>query len=1100
MKFVFLSLLGVIAMAQAQTFSPEQIEFFEKRVRPVLVEQCYSCHSAGAKKIKAGLRVDSRAALLQGGDSGAAIVPGKPDESLLIKSVRYAHQELQMPPKGKLPQAQIDDLVEWIKQGAPWPAETTKSVAGEVFDVKKRKAEWWCWQAPQAAPLPKVKNAKWGAAPIDRFLLARLEKAGLTPAVPADDRVLLRRLNFDLIGLPPTPAEAETFAREAAIDKRAALERAVDRLLASPQFGERWGRHWLDLVRYAETRGHEFDYQIPNAWQYRDYVVRALNADVPYDQFVREHLAGDLLGQPRRAAGGANESILGTGFWFLGEEVHSPVDIRLDETDRMDNRLDVMTKTFQGLTVACARCHDHKFDAISQKDYYALSGFLISSGYRQARFATLDNHRAVAADLEQWQNAARPALLRATGTALEKSLADAPRYLLAARDVVAGAEAAKFDLDAARLARWVEALKAALKNEAHPLHAFAATALEGDFSQRRAALGDKWSKQANEAKNSIAPEQIVNDFSQGGALLQDGFSFSISKSGAAAIGSDAEKPLIGVAMRGEAQRGQAWKVLAAQGEKDVGALGSWERSEQTLITRDFKLNANSVWYLVRGGGRAYAPVSSHLIVQGPLHGALLREWKDENSGWRWIEHRLADYKGQRLRVEISPIEKGDLSVAMVVQSDTRPPLPFAPPEALRAALGNEKTQSPQALADALVVAWQNAAAQMKAGNIAPENAALADALLREQDIFIAPDARKELSEAARPLFAEYSKIAARIQASSPTAPAMIDGSGADEYLLIRGQPKNPGAVVPRRFLSALADEKTPIYNGSGRAQLAEYITAKNNPLTSRVMVNRVWHHLFGRGLVQSVDNFGALGQPPSHPELLDYLALRFQNELGWSVKKLIREIVLTNAYQMASDRADDKTENADPENILLHRANVRRLQGEAIRDAILAVSGRLNGKIGGPPVGVHLTPFMDGRGRPASGPLDGDGRRSLYIAVRRNFLQPMLLAFDAPIPFNSVGKRNVSNVPAQALILMNDPFVVAQAKLWAKNSMAQTDAATRVQQMYLTAFGRPPSATESRAALEFIAAQTRLHDGNAETAWGDFAHVLFNVKEFIYLR
>ena len=310
-------------------------------------------------------------------------------------------------------------------------------------------------------------------------------------------------------------------------------------------------------------------------------------------------------------------------------------------------------------------------------------------------------------------------------------------------------------------------------------------------------------------------------------------------------------------------------------------------------------------------------------------------------------------------------------------------------------------------------------------------------MVRHIDLF-APTgspARQQLLETAEPFIAQQNEIAARIQTDSQTAPAMFDGSGADQFVLARGQAKSPGAQVPRRFLEAIAGPDQPeIKHGSGRLELARQIVDPVNPLTSRVIVNRVWYHLFGRGIVATVDNFGVLGQRPSHPELLDYLSARFIREQGWSIKGLIRELVLSRAYQMSSRPADDDAEKADPDNHLLHRANLRRLEGEAIRDAMLAVSGRLNPKLGGPSVPVHLNEFMEGRGRPASGPLDGDGRRSIYIGVRRNFLQPMMLAFDTPIPFNCMGRRNVSNVPAQALILMNDPFVVEQAKVWAQRS------------------------------------------------------------------
>ena len=359
-------------------------EFFEKHVRPVLVQSCFSCHSANAKELKGGLRLDSRDRALKGGDGGRVIVPGKPADSRLVRAIQYQDPDLQMPPKAKLPDDQIAALTTWVRMGVPWP-ETTSGLIGApptsdsasgpakpAFNLQQRKAAHWAWQPIQAQQPPAVRHANWAQDPLDRFLLARWEAVGLEPPPLAERRVLIRRAYFDLIGLPPKPEEIDAFAGD---NSPQAWPHVVDRLLASPQFGERWARHWLDLVRYAETRGHEFDYDIANAWQYRDYVIRAINADVPYYQFVAEQIAGDLLAQPRLdPTGRINESVLGTGFWFLGEWVHSPVDIRQDELDRVDNQIDVMGKTFLGLTLGCARCHDHKFDAISSQDYYALAG------------------------------------------------------------------------------------------------------------------------------------------------------------------------------------------------------------------------------------------------------------------------------------------------------------------------------------------------------------------------------------------------------------------------------------------------------------------------------------------------------------------------------------------------------------------------------------------------------------------------------------------------------------------------------------------------------------------------------------------------------
>ncbi|HMF19220.1 MAG TPA: DUF1549 domain-containing protein, partial [Gemmataceae bacterium] len=418
------ALICAVSRAQEKTNpDPAAIEFFESKIRPMLAEHCFRCHSSTAKRLKGGLLLDSREGILKGGESGPVIVAGKPEKSRLIQAIRYTDVDLSMPPNAKLPGPVIADFTKWVKMGAPWPDDKSVSKAPKNkydLDLPKRKREHWAWKSIQPAKIPEVKDTAWPRDAIDNFILAALEAKGLKPAPAADRRTWIRRVTFDLIGLPPTPEDAETFVKDTS---KEAWEKVVDRLLASPHFGERWGRHWLDLVRYAETRGHEFDYPAPNAYQYRDYVIRALNADVPYHQFVLEHLAGDLLHRPRlHPKEGFNESILGTGFWFLGEQVHSPVDVCQDKADRFDNMLDVFGKTLLGLTVACARCHDHKFDAISTKDYYALSGFLESSSYRLVPFDTMEHNRKVAEEIWQNRQKARPALQKALGESARPSV------------------------------------------------------------------------------------------------------------------------------------------------------------------------------------------------------------------------------------------------------------------------------------------------------------------------------------------------------------------------------------------------------------------------------------------------------------------------------------------------------------------------------------------------------------------------------------------------------------------------------------------------------------------------------------------------------
>ncbi|MBX9581719.1 MAG: DUF1549 domain-containing protein, partial [Gemmataceae bacterium] len=379
----------VVSAGTARAAEPVDAEFFERKVRPVLVQHCQGCH--GAAKQKGGLRLLSRADALKGGDTGPALVAGDTDKSLLVQLVRY-DGDIKMPPKGKLPAEDIAALTAWVKGGAPWPDAAAqasgghKPPVGEAVDVVARAKTHWSFQPVKRPPVPEIRNPQSAIHnPIDGLLLAKLQPAGLTFAPPADKRTLLRRVTYDLIGLPPTPGEIEAFLAD---DSPDAYEKVVNRLLASPHYGERWGRHWLDLVRYAETCGHEFDFEIPGAWRYRDYVIRAFNADLPYDRFLTEHLAGDLLPTPRRdPAGGANESVAATGFWFFHEALHSPVDVRKDQADRIDNQIDVFGKAVLGLTVACARCHDHKFDAISTRDYYSLFSVLGSSRYARTDVA-----------------------------------------------------------------------------------------------------------------------------------------------------------------------------------------------------------------------------------------------------------------------------------------------------------------------------------------------------------------------------------------------------------------------------------------------------------------------------------------------------------------------------------------------------------------------------------------------------------------------------------------------------------------------------------------------------------------------------------------
>ena len=1099
---------------------PAGVEFFEQKIRPVLVEHCYSCHSAKAKKIRGGFRLDSRAKLLEGGDRGGDLTPGDPDKSLLIEAVCYKDTELQMPKDGKLPDAVVADLTAWVKMGAPWGKDDGPVASVPVkpaFDLQQRKHDHWAWRPIRATEPPIVKDTAWPRGPVDRFILARLEAKGLTPAPPADKRTLLRRLSFDLIGLPPTPEEVEAFVNDESPD---AYEKVVDRLLASPQFGERWARHWLDLVRYGETRGHEFDYTLPDAYQYRDYVIRALNADVPYNQFVTEHVAGDLLEKPRlNPADGFNESILGTGFWFLGEEVHSPVDVSQDQADRFDNRIDVFGKTFLGLTIGCARCHDHKFDAISQKDYYSLFGILESSNYRLARFDSMEHNRAVALQLAEARERARPAVERALADAALPAVEHMADYLLAAREILqSGTQTTESTdriaqirkLDAALLVRWTAAVRDAAKDASDPLHAWAAVCAGGRADDPKPAA------------TATKGVEVVVDYARGRPedWMPDGVAFGprASRSGDVRIDGEPGRPNVRLCTIVAAEYDRTWDCLklAPGAENEVGALGRMVRSSRTIRTPSFVVNPGKIFYLVKGGGMVYAAVDSHVMIAGPLHGQLVGDIPASDT-LHWAAIDLTPYKGRRAHLEFTAAAGSAFAVARVVQADAAPGPVDSSNHALLILLSGRDARLAgrpcRRVSAGVPGRGETAGADRIAGAPdAADYARLANWLLKHTDLL--PDANAAaLQETADAALAEQRQLAGQIRRESRLALAMQDGDGVNEHVFKRGSYKTLGDEAPRRSPGSADRAGPPPFpppaggggwggaRGSGRLELARQMTDPAlDPFVPRVMVNRIWHHLFGRGIVASVDNFGVMGEAPTHPELLDYLADRFVKD-GWSVKKTIRTLVLSSAYRMSSHPTE--ADKDDPQNLLLHRARLRRLEGEAIRDAMLSVSGRLDLKMYGPSVPVHLTPFLEGRGRPADGPLDGAGRRSIYTAVRRNFLSPMMLAFDTPSPFSTVGRRTVSNVPAQALILMNDPFVHKQAEVWAKRLLGQGGSdKERITRMYLAAFSRPPTDAESSDCLDFLVQQAKLADKKPDdpAVWADLAHTLFNVKEFIFLN
>ncbi len=1086
--FAAFSICVAPVSAQAPAASPADLEFFEKQIRPILAENCYGCHSAKAENLRGLLRLDSRKALTDGGSRGKAIVPGDPANSRLIQAVQYQDPQLMMPPKGRLPAEKIDLLKEWVKRGAAWPADPkglpgASSKHANTDIVTARKGHWSFKPLTNPVP-PKVANTKWVITPIDRFILAKLEQQGIRPAKPTDRRTLIRRATFDLTGLPPTPAEVSDFLNDKSPN---AWEKVIDRLLASPAYGERWGRHWLDLVRYAETDGHEFDFEKPTAYEYRDYVIRALNADVPYNQFLVEHIAGDLMPKPRiDGKDRFNESIIATGFWFLGEGKHSPVDLLVDEAERVDNQIDVLGKGILGLTLGCARCHDHKFDPITTKDYYALSGIIKSS--RQQDY-DVTSAAKLGETVKALRDRTEVVLNGPIGEFTRKRRAEEATKTLAmlqaVREAGLTADNAALDrvaeerrLDRVKLQSLAKHLREVSVNDPTDRYHVWATVACNPKSSTDAGFQEMLT--AAKGRVNSAKAAAVKDSEQSTRLAK-----FVSKPTAQVAGTsgymgwyrtgDAFAPI----PEASADRTRVAPALPTA-VADSGALS--ERLAGTLRSETITLDKPFLWIRMSGKG----PAKINLIVDNfqrirdPLWGRLTITPASATK-MTWQSINLDKFQGHKAYIEF--IDPGDGWIAFdeVVLSDKRPA--DAPDETLVNALS-----APMGSVDQLA-------------------AKLAPALTNPAAIEIANvDWKANEKESALPDHCRACvKDRNEIERSLPEprmVMAIADGNGVDDKVHTRGSTANLGDVVPRRFLQVCAANMPAIGAAtSGRMEIANrLIDPKLTPLVPRVMANRVWKHHFGEGIVRSTDDFGLMGQLPTNPQLLDWLAQELMRN-GWSLKKLHRTIMLSQAYKMASV-GDAKADAADPENKLFHKMPVQRLEAEAIRDSVLAVSGRLDRKLYGPSVMPYLTEFMDGRGRPdKSGPLDGDGRRSIYEGVRRNFLNPFFLAFDFPVPFATMGRRTVSNVPAQALAMMNNPLIVQQAEIWAKRVITENaDATKRIESMYETALSRPPTAEETKQALDFVDQQKKTYTADAELqSWRDLCHVLFNVKEFVFL-
>ncbi|HEU0119864.1 MAG TPA: PSD1 and planctomycete cytochrome C domain-containing protein [Bryobacteraceae bacterium] len=1018
---------------------------FQQTVQPLLAKHCGSCHGSAAKIKFAGLTLDTAEGIRRGSDAGAVIVAGDPAASRLMKALR-GELSAPMPPAGPLPAASITLIADWIRDGAHMPAAVASDTPGRAaFDLEQRKAAHWAWQ-PLRTSFP-------AGASIDFFLQEKLRQAQLTPAQPAARETLARRAAFDLTGLPLPAGERERFLADRT---RGSFERLVDRLLASPRFGERWARHWMDLVRYSESHGSEGDPDVPGAWRYRDYLIRALNADVPYDQLLREHLAGDLLAQPRiDGKTGLNESMIGTGHLRMVEHGFQPVDPWEDRVKWVDNQVDVFSKAFLGLTVSCARCHDHKFDAISQKDYYALFG--IFSNCRPTQRAADDPA------LLTRQNAE----LTAMRETVRRELAAQWRQLPFRMDEKAGPE-------------W------------SPQTLVKSIAGAADPAAEWGRLRERW-RESTARKDGYRTLWDVR-----------GADFAKWKGHGAGLPAEPSQPgAFSIATEGPS-------VATTLLPGGVYSHLISDKHPAVFTSPRFRIDSDYISVRIAGDNYAYAQViiENYPVARGGIYQ--LRQAPNRR-GMHWVTIKTEFWKGFTAHIEMAT--KDDLGFFSASDADNaaRPrPKPVdnhrswfgvqavaahnvkePPAEELPAAellFAGEAPRDADDVRERATQITREAAAAWEENRASEAQAEWLDGLLQGG-----------LLPASLPaLQAAYREREAQIPVARRT-PGVLEEAGEAQALLIRGGHKNPGEIVPRRFLRALGGVDYPDA-ATVRLRLAEDMTRPENPLPSRVIVNRLWAKLFGKGIVSSVDNFGKLGSAPTHPELLDWLAAEFRRD-GWSMKRAIRRMVLSEAYQRTG-QPSEAAQRQDPANRLLQHMPVKRMEAEAIRDTMLALSGRLNEEMYGPAVPVYYVHDTGStKGDRPKGPLDGAGRRSVYLEVRRNATNPFLEVFDFPVPASTRGERDWTNVPAQSLALLNSPFVIQQAELWAKRAGQETtDPEARRRAMFLAAAGREPDAAEqARLRAHWQELATEQKTAGEDGAWRDYAHSLLLLKEFLYI-
>jgi len=926
-RALFVYLVACALFAQ----SHEQVEFFEKRIRPVLAKSCQACHNPKVKT--AGLDLSTPEGFLAGGQSGALVSEQDSESSRLLKVVSY-DEKLKMPPTGKLAGDQLDDLAAWVKMGAPWPGAKSPSAvpvrqAGRQFTEEEKR--FWAFQ-PVSKPVPPgPKNAAWIKNDVDRFILAKLEEKGLQPAVPADKLTLLRRVTFDLTGLPPTEKEIWDFLAD---QSPGAFRTVVERLLASPRYGERWGRHWLDVARYADSTGNDEDHRYPYAWRYRDYVINAFNNDLPYDQFVREQVAGDLI--PGQDGAVNRDGIVATGFLALGAKAIAQQDKMRMLYDVYDEQVDVTSKAFLGITLSCARCHDHKFDPLLTRDYYSMVNFFANT----RSFKDSQSH---------------------VSRLLYLPLVPAGEYK---------------------------------KYQDH----------QDKLSAKKLEIEDVIDGERERYSNHLTPK-LAQYMLAARRVYKDGGDLKVVADDAGLLENVLKR----------------WADYLKQDTRKKPHLEPWHSaSPEKLadVAADFQKG----------------------------YEAQMKNWTGKINRWREETRRMLKEMNMppRPRPEFKAEEDGFFFDVYI-----QPRGPFAV---------TEKDQDQVFTAEAKLTLAR---------------------LKQEQD---------------------------QLKSASPPEPEMAcavqEGDPVKQHVFIRGDYNSHGEEASKGYPAILTKggEPIPADKGSGRLALAEWLSGKTNPLTARVMANRIWYWHFNEGIVRTPDNFGRMGQRPTHPELLDWLASRFV-ESGWSIKSLHRDIVLSNAYQMSSN-ASAEAAAKDPENRLWSRFQRRRLAVEEIRDGLLAVDGTIDYQMGGTLQKGFGTDGENSQDRMSINP-DKQKRRTVYLPLRRANLPTLLNLFDFGDATTMSGTRTRTNVAPQALFMMNSEFLSERSAKVAASLLAGANRQSReiLESVYLRTLNRRPAAEELDAGLTYVASfQQKFSGPDAEiAAWRSMIRVLLASNDFIYV-